>query len=671
MKKIFIVDDDRHLLTYLEKYLREAGYEVLTTISGLSAVELLAEQTADLIFIDYFLPHFNADRLCQIIRKMEHLKTAYLVIMSAAARELEIDLTSIKANALIAKGTFKETAKHFISAIKDAETPLVAESREKVMGLESVYPRQMTKELLVQNRHLQAVLNSISEGIVEIHRGRVVYVNPTSEQLLGKPQDEMLAAYFSDLFDECYRSRIESLIQSGVKNRSNSEQNQTIQLDRKILWMKRLPLECDDDTIILLVTDVTDRIRAENAIQKHQQHLEALVEKRTYALMSANEKLRQAQKMEAVGIVAGGVAHDLNNILSGIVSYPELLLLDLPEVSSLRKPILTIKKSGEKAAAIVQDLLTLARRGVVIDEILNLNTIVSEYLGSPEYSKMKSYHSDVLLETILDKDLLNIKGSSVHLSKALMNIISNAAEAMPKGGKILISTENQYVDREIKGYETIIQGEYVILMVTDTGIGISKEDMERVFEPFYTKKMMGRSGTGLGMAVVWGTVKDHNGFIDIHSKEGKGTIFKLYFPATRQALAKDKSQIMMESYMGKKESILIVDDAEEQRQIASDILTKLGYLVSSVKSGEEAVDYFTENSADLIVLDMVMDPGIDGLETYKRILNISAGQKAIVASGFSKTERIRETQKLGAGQYIKKPYTLEKIGIAVRTELDK
>jgi CheY-like chemotaxis protein len=182
---------------------------------------------------------------------------------------------------------------------------------------------------------------------------------------------------------------------------------------------------------------------------------------------------------------------------------------------------------------------------------------------------------------------------------------------------------------------------------------------------------MGRSGTGLGMAVVWGTVKDHNGYIDVQSTEGKGTTFTLYFPVTRRDIVKDEAPLAFEDYVGNGESILVVDDVEEQRELASEMLNKLRYSVTTVSSGEEAVDYMKDNSADLLVLDMIMDPGIDGLETYKRILELHPRQKAIIASGFSETDRIKEAKKLGAGSYIKKPYALENIGFAVKEELEK
>ena len=382
-------------------------------------------------------------------------------------------------------------------------------------------------------------------------------------------------------------------------------------------------------------------------------------------------QLQRAQKMEAIGTLAGGVAHDLNNILSGIVSYPELLLMEFDEDSPLRKPILTIQKSGEKAAAIVQDLLTLARRGVAATEVVNLNGIVSEYLLSPEHVKLRIDHPDVKIEQNLETNLLNILGSPVHLSKTIMNLVSNAAEAMLEGGKIVICTENQHEDKPKNAFDDIGKGDYVTLTVEDSGIGMAPEDIERVFEPFYTKKSMGRSGTGLGMAVVWGTVKDHRGYIDIKSEEGKGTAITLYFPVTRQELIKEVDLVSLEQIKGRGESVLVVDDIKEQRLIASEMLEKLGYVVTTVASGEEAVNHVNHHSVDLIVLDMIMDPGIDGLQTFKQISAIHPGQKTIIASGYSESERVKEAQKMGAGPYIKKPYLLESLGRAVKSELMK
>jgi PAS domain S-box-containing protein len=379
-------------------------------------------------------------------------------------------------------------------------------------------------------------------------------------------------------------------------------------------------------------------------------------------------RLQRSKKMEAVGTLAGGVAHDLNNVLSGLVGYPALLLMDLPDDSPLRRAVLAIEDSGKRATAIVQDLLTLARRGVATTEVVNLNHLIESYMSSPEHDRLKAHFPDATFEVDLDESLMNVRGSSVHLSKSIMNLVSNAVESLSSGGRVAISTENEYIDRPVPGYDEVREGDYAVLTVADDGVGIADEDLEKIFEPFYTKKAMGRSGTGLGMAVVWGTVKDHDGYLDIESAEGRGTTFTLYLPVTRRELEEEGS-VSIEAYRGHGERILVVDDVSQQRDIASALLTRLGYTVDLVSSGEEAVEFVRNQAVDLVVLDMIMDPGWDGLDTYRKILQERPEQKAVITSGFSETERVREAQRLGAGPYVKKPYTLEGIGLAVQTAL--
>jgi two-component system cell cycle sensor histidine kinase/response regulator CckA len=382
------------------------------------------------------------------------------------------------------------------------------------------------------------------------------------------------------------------------------------------------------------------------------------------------DKLNHSEKMKAVGQLAGGVAHDLNNVLSAIVSYPDLLLMNIPAESPLRRPILTMKKSGQKAAAIVQDLLTLARRGVQSEEVLNLNQVIKEYQKSPEYEKLLSFHNNIRMTTDLQPSLNNILGSKIHLSKMVMNLVSNAAESMPGGGQIGITTFNRYVDKPIRSYEGLItEGEYIVFKISDQGTGIPSDTIKKIFEPFYTKKAMGRSGTGLGMAVVWGTVMDHHGNLVIKSARNQGTTFEIYFPMIRDKIVNRKIKLSMKELMGRGEKILVVDDVEDQREIASSLLRELKYSVKAVSGGDEAIKYLTNNRIDLVILDMIMPPGMDGLETYKKMLKIKPGIKTIITSGYSESERVREAQKLGAGPYIKKPYTIENIGLALKDTL--
>ena len=511
------------------------------------------------------------------------------------------------------------------------------------------------KALIESEEKFRTFLETASDFMhITDDKGNLTYVNEAMSRGLGYSKEELIGRNIGDILPirtliEAYNPELKELIAKGNISRKNT-------------FVTKDGNEIYGEIKLSAFYDKQGQFSGSRGVFRN------LAEQKEKEKLQV--QLRHAEKMEAIGTLAGGVAHDLNNILSGIVSYPDLLLIQLPANSPLRMPITTIQNSGQKAAAIVQDLLTLARRGVAVSEVVSINEVISEYLKSPEYKKMKSYHPDTEIETDFDADLRNILGSPVHLSKAIMNLVSNGAEAMLEGGTIRITTENRYVSEIIRGYDDVTEGDYVVVTVSDTGTGLSSEDMNRIFEPFYTKKRMGRSGTGLGMAVVWGTVRDHKGYIDVKSIKGKGTTFTLFFPITMQKPAEVQSRFPIERYLGDGESILVIDDVKEQREIASAMLSELGYSVTTVSSGENAVEYLKENPADLLLLDMIMDPGIDGLETYRRILQAHPNQKAIIASGFSETARVKEAERLGVNYYIKKPYTLETIGTAVKAELD-
>ena len=363
------------------------------------------------------------------------------------------------------------------------------------------------------DKKFRSIFDGSMDGLVIVggDDGRIVCVNKRLGTLLGYSEDVLVGKSFDVLLPSETRQPQKDMLKElqvcgGVFTQDFMHADGHVCV--MDLMATLVPWE-EGWTILCTLRDASERVRLE--IQ-----------------------LRQAQKMEAVGALAGGVAHDLNNILSGLVSYPELLLMDLPEESHLRKPILTIKRSGERAVAIVDDLLTLARRGVSAGEVINLNQIVSAYMASPEYQKLQDYHPRIQVETRLTEDLFTIAGSSDHLAKVLANLALNAAEAMPEGGEVLITTENRHIDGYGNACVPPEAGDYVVLMVSNSGVPIPSKDLERIFEPFYTNKKMGRSGTGLGMTVVWGTVKDHNGDIDVKSETGKGSIFTLYFPVKRE-----------------------------------------------------------------------------------------------------------------------------------------
>jgi len=496
-------------------------------------------------------------------------------------------------------------------------------------------------------------------GIYLIQDGVLKYVNPVFAEMFGYTVEECLG---NMLFRDFVYPEDYGTVKEQVRRRLSGEVQSVnytfrgIKKTGEIIHVEifgSLIMLGGKTTVTGTMLDITGSRQAE-------------AEKR-----SLEERLHNAEKMEVLGKLAGRIAHDLNNVLGVLSGYSEILTLMVPEGSPLKEFAINIFQSSVKAAAIVEDLLMLTRRGVRIMEVAKFNKIIADLLATPEFDKLAAYHPSVIVRTDLAKDLLNISGSPVHIEKTIFNLVSNAVEAIAGGGEVKIKTENRYIDKAIEGYQTVAEGEYVVLTVSDTGKGIPASELKKIYEPFYTRKSMGRSGTGLGLAIVQGTVQDHDGYIDVQSTEEKGTTFTLYFPATRKKAEEETQKTPMDQYMGHGESVLVVDDVKEQREVATTLLTQLGYSVNAVSSGEDAVEYLKSNKADILVLDMIMEPGIDGLDTYKQVLEINPHQKAVIVSGFSQTDRSSEAQKLGAGPYIKKPYMMETIGVAIRNELGR
>jgi len=409
---------------------------------------------------------------------------------------------------------------------------------------------------------------------------------------------------------------------------------------------------CGRKFVYALVNDLTERRRKEE-------------ENRVLL-----ERIRRLEKMEISGILAGGVAHDLNNILGVLVGYSEFLADRLSLHRELQDDVLAVMDSGRRAATVVQDLLTMSRRGAMTTAPCDLNKIVANQLKTPELATLRSSRPEIQIDAALVCGDFNIDCSPVHIGKALMNLVLNAADAIPEDGSIYIRTMRRHLALPWKGYEEIAAGDYAILSVEDTGSGIGHEHLRHIFEPFYTRKQLGRHGSGLGLAVVWATVKDHKGYIDVVSTEGKGTSFTLYFPLVREGVCTE-ARPPDEWCEGRGESVLIVEDDEGNRRLIKRMLAKLNYAATAVSSGEEAVAYLAENSVDLIVLDMVMEPGMDGLDTYRQIAKSRPGQKAVIVSGYLETDRTDEAKHLGVGTFLKKPYLLAELGAAVRKELDR
>lgn len=404
------------------------------------------------------------------------------------------------------------------------------------------------------------------------------------------------------------------------------------------------------ESAVAIVRDITERKRAEEQEAR------------------LRDRLDKAERMESLGILAGGVAHDLNNLLGPLVGYPELILGKLPGDSPVRRYIESMRKAAVDATEVIQDLLTLARRGRYDMSPVDLNEVVQSCLQSGPLRTLASRKPQIALRVNLCDKIAAINGSFPHLQKLVINLVANAFEAMDTGGEITITVEHQSLDRLRSGYRKLEPGEYVIFSVRDTGRGIDPEDIEKIFEPYYSKKKIGAGGTGLGLPVVYGVIKDHSGYYDVFSEIGRGSEFVVYLKAIPAPAA---SRQISEDTAGRGESVLVVDDDPAQRELAAELLGSFGYCVTTAPNGRAAIRILTNTAVDLLVLDMIMEEGFDGLDTYREILKVHPGQRAVIVSGFSSTDRVQEMLRLGASAYIKKPYTRQALGRAVRTALDE
>lgn len=370
----------------------------------------------------------------------------------------------------------------------------------------------------------------------------------------------------------------------------------------------------------------------------------------------------RAQRLETAGKIAGQVAHDFNNLLGPLVAYPELIRDMLPENHPALSFLYDMEKASNKIADLNQQLLTLSRRGHYNQDVFNLNPLISQAVK--DIGKLPE---SLIIELDLAADLMNIKGGSAQVYRAIMNVLTNARDAVGSSGKIVIKSENVYIDKTIIGYGRVLKGEFVKLTITDTGTGIPPENIQKIFDPFFTTKTTDKiRGSGLGLSVVDAVMKDHGGYIDLKSGVGQGSAFYLYFPITHQAVP----DAIDADIVGGDESIMVVDDDDMQRNVLCNLLGRLGYKVSTCESGEQALEILKDNPHNLLILDMVMPGGIDGAETFKRVLQINPKQKAIIVSGFSETGRIREARAMGASAFVKKPLNMKALASAVRKALD-
>lgn len=397
------------------------------------------------------------------------------------------------------------------------------------------------------------------------------------------------------------------------------------------------------------------------------------IENQNRELADQHNRLAIAERLESLGLLAGGVAHDLNNILGPLVALPELILMDLDTDHVARDHIMTIGNASRRAAVVIQDLLSLARCGSCKLEAVDLNEIIRECIATPAVQQRLDNLGAGSCQLHLDETLHPADGSEPHLTQVVLNLTINAIEAMIEynsQGTLILSTQDIVLNESLEAYETIPPGAYTMLSAKDQGPGLTEDELKHLFEPFFTTKKMGASGSGLGLSVVYGVVHDHGGFIDVKSEPGRGAEFRVYLKRSTNVIPKSDESLDLEFSMNAR--ILVVDDQASQRTLSEQLLNSLGYRTHSAIGGRGAVSLLREDADfDLMIVDMIMQEGFDGLDTIREVLGIRPDLPCIIATGYSRTDRVKSALDLGARACLNKPYTLKTLAKVVREALEK
>ncbi|MBT3312204.1 MAG: response regulator [Desulfobacterales bacterium] len=491
-KKILVVDDDHMMLKFMSNLLESKGHEVVTAKDGFDAINILTNFVPDIMFVDLIMPQLDGDKLCRIANKMHDLKNCYIVILSAAAAELDFDYTEIGADTCIAKGTFSSMAEHILASIKESEQPERITTPKPIMGLEAVYTRQITKELLSRNRHLETILESMQEGILEIYSDHVVYANSTAIKIFDMPIEKILTSYPPDLFKDESRLYVEDLIKGKKPAVSNTEPINNVWLNNKQLTLQYLPVK-DENSSIIIINDITE--------QKILQ-----------------DRLVSSERLAATGRLAASIAHEINSPLLSITSLLSLIRKTHTDDEELGQNIELLEEAFLRIRDTVKNLLDLSRPTKDTKHPLNINKVIKNILA---LLKNHFVTSNIKIDCDLFSDLPDIKGSPQQLGQVFMNLFNNAVEAIK---------ETSYIEGEIS-VQTRVNNENIIITVSNNGPHIPEQDMKHIFDPFFTRKK--NMGTGIGLSICKNIIEDHGGTITAENIKKERVLFSITLPANQ------------------------------------------------------------------------------------------------------------------------------------------
>ena len=629
--RILVVEDEGIIAKDIQNTLNRSGYSVIAVVSsGEEAIEKAMEAHPDLVLMDIVLEG-NMDG----VKAAEHIRDRFNIPV--------VYLTAYSDDKTLQRAKITEPFGYILKPFQERELYTTIEM--------ALYKHNMEKKLKESKQCLDTTLKSIGDAVIAADTGKLItFMNPIAEALTGWSQEEAIGKPLKDVFkiineetgkqaeDPAARVLREGVIVGLANHTVLIAKDGT----KRSVDDSGAPIRDDKGKIsgaVLVFRDITER-----------KHLE--------------KQLFQALKMESIGTLAGGIAHDFNNLLMGILGNTSLMLLNADPSDSNYKRLKNIEKQVESGSRLTAQLLGYARKGKYELKPINLNQLMKD--TSELFGRTRK---DISIYLELSPDLLPIEADKGQIEQVLWNLYVNAADAMPGGGDFILKTVNADCKNRKGRLSVLKPGKYVVLALTDTGIGMDKKTQERIFDPFFTTKEMGR-GTGLGLASVYGIINRHDGYIDVESRKGKGSTFSIYLPASAKKIAKPAN--ITEKLLKGTETVLLVDDEELILNVARDLLEAIGCKVLTARDGREAIKLYqkNQNDIDIVILDMIM-PNMSGGDVYDRMKEINQDIKALLSSGYSIDELATDILNRGCNGFIQKPFTINELSAAIRQILDK
>jgi CheY-like chemotaxis protein/nitrogen-specific signal transduction histidine kinase len=659
---VLVVEDDYLVLREMLRCLDGLGYRVAAqTANGQEALDAIRELKPDVILMDINMPVMDG---LEASRHIQATCPTPIVIITAYDTSAMLDQAS---NAGVGAYLRKP-----VESLSLHQAITIAMARHKDM----MKWRSLCDELAVANRALDEKQRLLSEterlgkiGGWDLNVATLDVSWTESTYRIHEVDDRYVPTVEKGIsfYNPDCRARLKDAMERAIEHGVPFDLELSITTAKNNVRDLHVLGSADvgSGTIGGFIQDITERLQLERREKE------------------MSERLADAERISAVGVLAGGIAHDLNNVLGPIVMLPELIEEDLEDAINgdanakvqIAESLHAIESSAKRAAAEVKDLVALGKQSLCARVPIRIDRLPHIKPDSAIDAELRSAFPEVLITRSAPTDSLMVLGSSDHLARVLSNLMRNAAESIAESGEVTVRAYREELKKQYDGYVMIPSGDYAVIDISDTGQGIPRGDLPRIFEPFFSRKAKSnRSGTGLGLAIVRGIVDQHEGFIDVRSEHGQGTVISVYLPLLSDSVPSATASKQTQLTRGAAR-VLVIDDEPVQRHLAKAALGRLGYAVSLAEDGRQGVELIRQQASsaevqyDIVLLDMVMREGFDGLDTLKAILKLNPAQKVIIVSGHADNDRIRETASLGA-EFLAKPYSRADLAASIRRHLD-